>query len=77
MKFGAVKQQDGSVTVVVPASRDSVAPVPGYHDLAEVIEDPGRAGAASEALRSGARWPEADARWLPPLRRPGRSSAWP
>jgi 2-keto-4-pentenoate hydratase/2-oxohepta-3-ene-1,7-dioic acid hydratase in catechol pathway len=72
MKFGAVRQQDGSVTVVVPASQDSVAPVPGYHDLAEVIEDPGRAGAASEALRSGARWPEADARWLPPLRRPGK-----
>jgi 2-keto-4-pentenoate hydratase/2-oxohepta-3-ene-1,7-dioic acid hydratase in catechol pathway len=72
MKFGAVRQQDGSVTVVVPASRDSVAPVPGYHDLADVIEDPGRAGAASEALRSGARWPAADARWLPPLRRPGK-----
>jgi len=72
MKFGAVRQQDGSVTVVVPASRDSVAPVPGYRDLADVIEDPGRAGAASQALRSGARWPAADARWLPPLRRPGK-----
>jgi 2-keto-4-pentenoate hydratase/2-oxohepta-3-ene-1,7-dioic acid hydratase in catechol pathway len=72
MKFGAVRQQDGSVAVVVPASRDSVAPVPGYHDLTDVIEDPGRAGAASEALRSGARRPVADARWLPPLRRPGK-----